>query len=80
MAVLNKDGKIYTGGDFLYNEFIECKAIPAVWQPSLLTPLSAHPGCLLPQGKSPPVHPKEQPRWPVAKSPSPEILEDEVDA
>ena len=25
MAVLNKDGKIYTGGDNLYNEFVECK-------------------------------------------------------
>ena len=25
MAVLNKEGKIFTGGDFLYNEFVECK-------------------------------------------------------
>ena len=25
MAVLNKDGKIYTGGEFLFNEFVECK-------------------------------------------------------
>lgn len=25
MFVLNKEGKIYTGGEFLYNEFIDCK-------------------------------------------------------
>ena len=25
MAVINKDAKIFTGGDFLFNEFVDCK-------------------------------------------------------